>query len=243
MFIERFRGINLSQKKSDNKTNLKKGDLAAKGFERSYWQENYSEPAEMDGIVNCAQHAHYLKSFFAVDYVDINTMIDFGFGLGFMFEEILKAFNPYRAWGIEPSRPAFDEVLKRGISPNESTKLTLKPWDLVSWSRQVKKSAKWFDLGVCTSVFQYLSEEQLNEVLPVMAKSVKYLYFSVPTDFELKRQVSDLEFNDQYAIARSKEFYQKLLFPHFTIISSRVLESKFHFDEDNTFFTDYLFRH
>lgn len=196
----------------------------------------------MDGIVNCTQHAEYIKAFFAVDYVDINTVIDFGFGLGFIFQEVLKRFNPYRAWGIEPSVAAFDEVRKRGISPNETTKLTLKKWDLVTWAKSVKENSKWFDLGICTSVFQYLTEEELEFVLPIMARSVKYLYFSVPTDFELNRQISELEFHDKYAIKRSKKFYRKILAPHFTIVGSRLLESKFHFDEDNTFFTDYLFR-
>jgi hypothetical protein len=244
MFIAQSRGINLSSKKlgKEVKEESYRAEQAALGFERTYWQENYSEPAEMDGIVNCAQHAQYMKAFFDVDYVDINTIIDFGFGLGFIFQEALKIFNPYRAWGIEPSADAFNEVSKRAIAPNQSTKLTLKKWDLVKWSENVKENSKWFDLGICTSVFQYLSEEQLHSVLPVMAKSVKYLYFSVPTDFELKRQVSDLEFHDKYAISRPKKFYRKILEPHFTIIGSRLLESKVHFDEDNTFFTDYLFR-
>ncbi len=88
----------------------------------------------------------------------------------------------------------------------------------------------------------YLSEEELNDVLPVMARMVKYLYLSVPTDYELERQVSDLEFKDEYAIRRSKEFYRQILAPHFTLIGNRILESKVHFNEDNTFFTDYLFR-
>ena len=104
------------------------------------------------------------------------------------------------------------------------------------------KKEKTFDLGLCTSVFQYLSDEELEVVLPVMAKRIRYLYFSVPTNLELKRQVSDLDFKDEYAIHRTREKYLKLLRPHFTFISSRLLESKVHFNEETTHFTDLLFR-
>ena len=219
-------------------------ELGAEGFSDSYWEENYSEPDEMDGIVNATQHAKYIKAFFDVEYIDISSIIDLGFGLGHIFEEVMKEFIPYRAMGVEPSEYAYKEVKKRGVSPCESTKLTLKQWDLVKWAESVesKKSAKWFDLGLCTSVFQYLTDEELKAVIPVMSKQMKYLYLSVPTDYELKRQVEDLEFKDRFAIHRTKKQYLKLLEPHFTIIGNRVLESKFHFDEESTHFTDYLFR-
>lgn len=216
------------------------------GFSENYWQANYDEPEEMDGIVNAAQHANYLKAFFDVDYVDINSVIDFGFGLGHIFERVLHEFQPYRVWGIEPSAFAFEEAKKkRMLKPAPTTKVTLKQWSLQKWAREKgdpQKKHKWFDLGLCTSVFQYLSEEEIDEVLPVMSKMVKYLYFSVPTDHELDRQVSDLNFKDEYALRRPKEFYREKLFPHFTIVGARILESKSHFNEDNTFFTDYLFR-
>ncbi len=230
------------------KTKTKKGrdipETGAQGFSDSYWQENYSEPEEMDGIVNAGQHAKYIQAFFAVDYVDISSVIDLGFGLGHLFSEVLKEFMPYRAYGIEPSEFAFEQVKQRGISPCESTKMTLKQWDLVKWANKTKenKKSKWFDLGLCTSVFQYLTEEELKLVIPVMSEQMKYLYLSVPTDYELERQVKDLEFEDRYAIRRTREDYLKLLEPHFTIIGSRILESKVHFDRETTLFTDYLFR-
>lgn len=227
------------KKKNTNKDILEKGAL---GFSDNYWQENYSEPEEMDGIVNAKQHAKYIQSFFAVDYVDISSVIDLGFGLGYLFSEVLKEFIPYRATGIEPSEYAFKKVKEKNISPCESTKLTLKQSDLVTWSKSIRKNSKWYDLGICTSVFQYLTDEELREVIPIMSKQMKYLYFSVPTDYELKRQVEDLEFKDKYAIHRTQEDYLKLLEGHFTIIGARVLESNFHFDEESTYFTDFLFR-
>lgn len=222
----------------------KASEKGSHGFSNSYWEENYDEPEEMDGIVNAAQHAKYMAAFFALDYVDISSVIDLGFGLGYLFEEVLKEFMPYRAMGIEPSEFAFQKVREKDISPCDSTKLTLKQWDLMKWAQTVEKNqkSKWYDLGICTSVFQYLTDKELKSVIPIMAKQMKYLYLSVPTDFELKRQIEDLEFEDRYAIHRTKEEYLELLSEHFTIIGSRILESKFHFDEESTFFTDYLFR-
>lgn len=228
---------------SENKSGKKLAESGSIGFSETYWQENYDEPDEMDGIVNATHHAHYLKSFFSVEFVDVSSIIDFGFGLGHLFEAMLKEFMPYKAWGIEPSKFAFDQVLEKEISPCESTQLSLKNWSLEKWATYAhQKNQKWFDLGICTSVFQYMDEDSLKIVIPEMSKRVKYLYLSVPTDFELKRQVEDLDFKDRFAHRRSKNFYLKLLKPYFTIIGNRVLESKHHFNEDNTFFTDYLFR-
>lgn len=214
----------------------------AQGFSKDYWDKNYSIPEDMDGIANASLHAKYLKSYFDVDFVDVSSIIDFGFGLGFLFEEILKEFLPYRAGGLEPSKHAFDEVVKRKINPVESTNLKLLNIDLLTWAKKQNKKSKWYDLGICTSVFQYLSDEEIKFILPIMAEQVKYLYFSVPTDIELDRQVDELEFHDEYAIKRSKKKYLKLLEPHFTIISSRILESKVHSGEDDTYFTDLIFR-
>lgn len=214
------------------------------GFDENYWQENYDEPEEMDGIVNAQQHAQYCKAIFDVEFVDINSIIDFGFGLGYLFEKMIHTFYPYRSFGIEPSRYAYDIAKdKRDLKPVESGKLTLKNWSIADWVEHYQgKEMKRFDLGLCTSVFQYLTDEEIEMALPLMAKQVKYLYFSVPTDRELKRQVSELEFEDRFAIRRSKSFYRKALKPHFTIVGNRLLESKVHFNEDNSFFTDYLFR-
>lgn len=219
-----------------------KKERGFEGFSKAYWDENYAEGQSMDGIGNVDQHVGYLKNFFGLEFIDISTVIDFGFGQGHLFEAVMKEFIPYRAFGIEPSRYVFDQVKKRGIAPVESTKLTLKPMDLLSWSRAQKPKSRWFDLGICTSVFQYLSKAEIEEVLPVMAQKVKYLYLSVPTDKELERQVDELEFCDRYAYKRSRATYQRLLKKDFTIVSARVLESKFHFNEDNTALTDLLFR-
>lgn len=211
------------------------------GFSKDYWDINYSSPDEMDGIGNAENHAKYIKATFDLDYIDVSSVADLGFGLGHLFQAVMKEFIPYRALGIEPSKFVFDQVKKRGISPVDSTTLKLYNMDLLSWCQDAR-FVKHFDLGICTSVFQYLTDEEVREVLPILSKRIKYLYFSVPTDKELDRQIEDLEFKDEYAIRRSKSWYQKEIKKHFTFVSSRILESKFHFKEENTFFTDLLFR-
>jgi len=211
------------------------------GFDKSYWEKNYSEPDQMDGIGNVLEHVGYIKNLLALEFINISSVVDFGFGLGHLFEEILKEFVPYKALGIEPSKYAYDLVKKRGISPAPSTKLTLKKQGIVNWCERSEKT-KTFDLGICTSVFQYLSNEEIEFVLPILAKKVRYLYFSVPTDKELKRQIEEIDFFDTYAICRSRSWYQKKIKKHFTFVSARMLESKYHFDEESTLFTDLLFR-
>jgi len=211
-----------------------------KSFDHVYWEKNYSDPKSMDGIGNAKEHVQYLKSYFDVEHVDIESMIDFGFGYGYLFRQMMKAFIPHKALGIEPSEFIFKRAKIKSLKPVESTNLEILNIDLLTWSRN--PSRKVYDLGICTSVFQYIPTKDLKEILPVISKKVKYLYLTVPTDLELKRQVSELDFKDEYALHRSREAYYRLLKPHFTFISSRILESKVHFNEKNSLFTDLLYR-
>lgn len=221
---------------------VKQKGPGSKGFSKDYWENYYNEPEEMDGIGNAKQHARYLKGLMDLEMVDISTVVDFGFGMGFLFKEIMKAFKPYRALGIEPSDHAFSMSDPIKLRPVSSTRLKLKKMDLVSWCKSEAEKEKWFDLGVCTSVFQYLSDEEIEFVLPILSKSVKYLYFSVPTDKELRNQVEELEFHDKLAIRRGRTRYLKMMSKHFTVVGNRLLESKFHFNESDSPFSDYLFR-
>ena len=212
-------------------------------FDKTYWDKNYSQPMTMDGIGNAKEHVRYLKSFLAVEHVEITSVIDLGFGYAHLFREMLKAFIPYRAVGIEPSPYAFKKAKPDKLRPVESTDLKLFEEDLLTWCRTDRKKNNNFDLGICTSVLQYLTDKEIKEVMPILSKRIKYLYLTVPTNLELGRQISELEFKDEYAIHRTREQYQKLIRPYFTFVSSRVLESKHFFDEESTLFTDLLYRY
>lgn len=212
------------------------------GFSKEYWDQNYSQPKTMDGIGNASEHAKYIKAFFELEQVDVSSIADFGFGYGYLFQKVMKIFIPYKALGIEPSKHAFDKARARKLKPVESTKLKLQNIDLVGWCQEKDSKKNNFDLGICTSVLQYLEDEELKLVVETLSRRVKYLYLTVPTDKELDRQIEDLDFDDKYALRRSSKFYKSIIGPHFTNISSRIWESKFYFNEETTLFTDLLYR-
>ncbi len=211
-------------------------------FEEEYWKTNYSELEEMDCIGNVKEHANYIKALFELEQIEINSIADFGYGTGHLFKEVLQIYKPYKAYGLEPSKYMFERSSVVDFRPVSSTNLKLENIDLLTWTKSQKQKRKSYDLGLCNSVFQYISSEDLEEIIPVLSKSVKYLYLTVPTDKELKLQREDLGFNDTYSIKRSRKKYKKLIKPHFTFLSSRLLESKYHFDESNTQFQDLLYR-
>ena len=211
-------------------------------FDKEYWDQNYSEPETMDCIGNAKEHTQYLKSFFDLELVDVSSIIDLGCGYGYLFQRMLKVFIPYKACGIEPSKHAFDKCRSRKIKPVDSTELVMLNESIGHWCKRKDTSKIRFDLGICTSVFQYLPEEELLEIIPVLARRIKYIYLTVPTDKELDRQIDELKFHDTYAKRRTREFYREILSENFTNISSKIWESKFYFNEDTTLFTDLLYR-
>lgn len=211
-------------------------------FEQAYWDKLYKEPETMDGIGNVAEHVRYIKTVFELDLIDISSIIDFGFGHGILFKKLLKTYLPYRACGIEPSLTMYEKALKKKIAPVSSMKLDLYHEDLKTWCLTDRKKKARFDLGICMSVFQYISGSELKEIIPILSQRVKYLYLTVPTKEELEKQVDDLAFFDPFAKRRSRKFYYNLLKPHFTFISSRILESKHYFNEETSLFSDLMYR-
>ncbi len=212
------------------------------GFDRTYWDLNYAEPNTMDCIGNASKHIKYIQSFFDLEEIDISSLIDLGAGYGHLFQKALKAFMPYRSCAIEPSKYAFEKLSRRKLPLVETSKCLVLNEDIEKWCQRKQEKKQRYDLGLCTSVLQYLDEETLKTTLPVMARRIKYLYLTVPTDLELDRQITDLDFNDTYALRRSRDFYRSILAPHFTNISSKIWESKYYYDEESTLFTDLVYR-
>lgn len=219
-----------------------KSSKSSKAFDKNYWVENYADPEEMDGIINAPDHARYLKSFFDISFVKVSSVVDLGFGLGHLFSDILLEIKPYKSFGIEPSEHAYSEFKKKSSKLSKEFGLKLANLDLLAWCNLEEKSSLRFDLGICTSVFQYISDDDLKIIIPILAKRVKYLYFSAPTDVEYKRQKTDFDFEDRFAIVRTQQKYKKLFQGHFTVIGARIMESQHYFDESNTPFTDLFFR-
>ena len=207
------------------------------GFSDCYWQENYANLDEMDGIYNARDHAQYIKSIFTLDQIRIRSIADLGFGLGHLFAATLDTLKPYKSLGLEPSKSAFSQA-SRLLDRHRPTLLNC---DLIRWCQDPAQH-KRFDLGLCTSVLQYLSDEELAIVMPTLSLRFKYLYITVPTTAEQQRFIDEYNFIDHYAYSRSQQQYLDLLQPHFTIVSSRILESKSFFSEKTSDFTETLFR-
>lgn len=216
--------------------------MKTKAFEKNYWDANYFEPQTMDGIGNASLHVRYLKGFLDLELVDVSSIIDLGFGYGHLFQKMLRSFKPYKACGIEPSRYAFDKARSRKLKVVDSMQLKLHNESIEDWCQRKDEKKLRYDLGICTSVLQYIPERNLKKIIPVIGKRIKYLYLTVPTDLELKRQVEELDFHDEFALSRTRTFYRDILSLGFTNISSKLWESKYYFNEETTLFTDLLYR-
>ena len=210
------------------------------GFARIYWDENYQKLSEMDGIFNAKAHARYLKASFDLEYVEVNSIIDFGAGFGHLLKAFIQIFKPYKAVALEPSEFAFQKLQKKKLKIGDM-QLTLLQDSMYEWLIKQKGPAI-FDLGVCTSVMQYIETEELKKIVPLLAKRVRYLYLTVPIDLELAKQKEEYEFADRFALHRSHEFYHETLGKHFTFIGNRILESKEFYNHKNTAYTELLFR-
>lgn len=213
----------------------------AAGFDDAYWRTCYGQPQRMDGVVNAKAHAAYLKASFDVVMQPVRSVVDLGFGLGHVLREVLDAFRPAKALGIEPSAPAFESVRFADLAP-AGVPLKLERLDLLSWCRRPNHPSNRFDLGVCTGVWQYLTDDELEQVVPALATRLRWLYLTVPTDVEFGWQARDEDFVDPYATHRSRGWYRELLSPVWVPVGARLLESRLALSEDDSPFTDHLFR-
>ncbi len=212
---------------------MKRASGTSRDLGEEYWRTQYSDPATIDGIGNARDHSRYLSAFFNLEGFAVESLVDLGFGTGHLFKEMIRTFKPGRVLGIEPSA----HVFKRFRAP----RVRVRQLDLVSWCLDPKEE-RVYDLGLCTSMLQYLDAAEIKAALPVLARRLRYLYLTVPTDVEYTRQGVEHHFADPYAQVRGRAWYQKTLRPHFTFLSTRVLESKHHFNERTTPFNDLLFR-
>lgn len=211
-------------------------------FNKKYWCDNYSDRQSMDGIGNAKTHARYLKTLFDLDCIEAKSIVDFGFGLGYLLKEFVSVFKPGRVVGIEPSQYAFQDFKKREQNFIANHNIELLNQSLQERFKGLGKKNETFDVGLLTSVLQYIPNNEMNDLLRKISEQVRYLYLTVPTYTELKKQRGELDFDDAYAMSRTKKYYLEALKPHFTFVSNRLVESKVFFNYRNTPFTEYLYR-
>lgn len=215
--------------------------MAPTPFDDTYWQVNYADPEIMDGVVNAEAHAAYVKASFDVVMAAPVSLADFGFGLGRMFQAMIDALRPRRAYGLEPSPTAF-EAGRHHLRTPRGTRLVLEPLDLSAWCGLPDDPARDFDLGVCASVLQYLPDADVGVVLDTLARRCTWLYLSVPTAEEQARLRADYGFQDPWAHVRPRTWYLEQLAPHFEVVGARLLESRSRRGWSESPFTDHLFR-
>ena len=220
----------------------KQGSRGARGFEDRYWEALFSDPEGMECVGNAARHADYLVAALAVETVSVRSIVGIGVGLGRLFSEVLQRYRPRRALALEPSPWAWSRLKAEELKPTKSTNLRLLRQDLLSLCQRETPGWDRFDLGLCTSVLQYLSETEINHIMPVLAHRVGHLYLTVPTDLELEIQKEESELRDEWAHSRSADWYRARIRPHFAVVSGRLLQSRVLYDERSSPFTDLLYR-
>ncbi|MEM7535718.1 MAG: class I SAM-dependent methyltransferase [Chloroflexota bacterium] len=218
--------------------------VGAQGFSKQYWDENYYDLSLMEFTFNARQHAVALRELFSLEDIHVNTMIDFGFGLGHLLREMTIAFQPFIVVGVEPSEYPFQVVKDEAVLDNlANADVHLFQTDMHSWLHKEHPPLEApLDLGICSGVFQYLSDDEIASVVPQLAHWVKYLYFTVDTDLLYQYQEEELDYVDRFATQRSQQQYYEMITPYFTAVSSRLLESKTYFNTQNTQFKELFFR-
>jgi hypothetical protein len=91
--------------------------LPNNGFDEEYWNDIYAQPKIMDGVFNVRIHADYLYALFALDGIEIDSILDVGFGLCYLLGAVLDRFKSPHVVGLEPSLHAFDRGQKRLNAP------------------------------------------------------------------------------------------------------------------------------
>ncbi len=199
----------------------------------------YAEDDEsvIDGIDNAKEHAKYLKSILNLGEVFVESIGDFGFGKGILLREIAKEFKPKQIIAIDPSKEANDKLKKQAWIQKYSYKI--KQTTLENFTESNIK--KPLDLGICNSIFQYISSDDVTPAIEKLARLCKYVYFSVPTKVDYEYMKNELDFIDPYAFVRNKKFYTKAMSPYFTIVSHNLLESKIHIKESGFLYEFFRF--
>lgn len=129
--------------------------------------------------------------------VGISSVLDVGAGLGY-----------WRDWYASNYRRV--KVRSIDVSEHACAKYHHELRDISTW-----QPSHGFDLVICQSVLQYLSNARAEAAIEHLAAATKLvMYLEVPTSSDLKFVV-DRQSTDFDIYARSGEWYRKRLIKHF----------------------------
>ncbi len=201
--------------------------LSANGlpFDRTFWEDMYTEDDEslIDGVYNSKEHVKYLYSILELLDIPINSIGDFGFGLGILLKAIVQKFQPERIIAIDPSTEAVQKLLKAKWHKNYT--IAIKESYFQNYDTKYLER-KPLDLAILYSVLQYFPDADVKPSLERLSKICKYLYISVPTKEDYADMKKDLNFTDPYAYSRPASFYHEARKDYFEIVSYNLWESK-----------------
>ena len=137
-----------------------------------------------------------------------------------------------------------DQILGKNKNKNKRSRSMIKSelsvyedFNCTCYSK--KKFDGTYQLGLCVSVLQYLSDADVDIVLCEMSKQCDFLYFDVVTNEEYEIMKEGSTFHDKWAIiSRKRNWYLKIILKYWRIVGNEILESKYFYpDKTNSFFS------
>jgi trans-aconitate methyltransferase len=170
-------------------------------FNSSYYPRFYGKDGAHDAerIHHLASAVHHISAWWGLS---ISSVFDIGAGMGM-----------WRDW----YRDNHPEVVLRSIDVSEHACET--------WGHECRNIAEWkprgkYDLVICHSVLQYLSNEECEDAIANIAAATRYvLYLELPTKWDFENVVDETG-TDLQVYQRSATWYRKRLGEHFRQIGA-----------------------
>jgi SAM-dependent methyltransferase len=168
-------------------------------FDRAFFARYYD--AASTAVISgdeVAQRARFVLAYLTHLQVDVRTVLDAGCGTGLWKRALLGLDRDIQYTGLDTS-----EYLCRKYG-----------WILSSIPDF--RSRRKFDLVVCQDVMQYLSNDEVERGIDVLARVCRgALYFDVPTRDDIRDKLLDMRKTDRNIHVRSAAWYRTRLNKHF----------------------------
>lgn len=180
-----------------------------RSFEREFFDHYYHRPST--AVISGAdvyRRARFVTAYLAHLQVDVRSVLDAGCGTGLWQRALRRIDRSIDYTGVDPS-----EYLCRKYG-----------W--VRGSIVDFTSRRKFDLVVCQDVMQYLTTDEVERGLAVVARVCRgALYFDVPTRDDIDAELLDMGKTDRRIRVRSAAWYRRRLGRHFVNAGGGVFVS------------------
>ncbi len=197
-------------------------------FEEHYWKELYGSGLDVDGSFNAKEHANYLFHLFQLMGIEVDSLVDFGFGQGKILKAMATRWKPRTVLALDISDSMIQKLRKENWQKSMK-QLTIAKQDLTELTfdfPMAKAGVPFFAVGVLNSVLQYIPSKSIPNLLETIGRNCRYLYITVPTKEDYMAMKEEFNFHDPYANQFSKQKYRSLLTRDFEFVSFNLLQSK-----------------